>query len=275
MGNSLRPPNDKIRFADLFKDDNYPNQDYYKLVVKAGGDVWLEPYLWYGLTLTTFSTFIYDDQNRAIGVTGQDINISVLAQQVQTPVKGGDGYFAILSQKGNLLAYPPDQEKAKKLASYKDVPQLDRVWQQIQSQPSGILQSNGSYWAYERIRGTRWIMLASVPQSSVLLPVLAITVGGAVGAGAVLAIVVALFVRRLNRRLQPILEGCQQLARTDAQRLSRLNGAVEETVALTLPTRNADELEVLQSAFHQMVTQLNQSFEELELRVEARTIELK
>ncbi len=274
IGQLLPPPNDKIRFADLFKDDNYPTQDYYKLVIQARGDVWLEPYLWYGLTLTTFSSFIYDDQNREIGITGQDINVSVLSQQIQTSVKGGGGYFAILSQKGNLLAYPPDQEKAKKLASFKDVPELNRVWSQFQSQPSGILQSDGSYWAYERVHGTNWIMLASVPQSIVLLPVLSITVGGAIGAGAVLAIVVVLFIRRLNRRLEPILQGCQQLAQTDAQRLSRLNCAAEETTALTLPARNADEIEVLQSAFQQMATQLNQSFEELELRVEGRTVEL-
>lgn len=275
IGQLLPPPHDKIRFADLFKDDNYPDKDYYKLVIQAGSDIWLEPYTWYGLTLTTFSSFVYDEQNRPIAVTGQDFNISVLSEQVNTPVKSGGGYFAILSQKGNLLAYPPNQEKAKKLASYKDVPELDRVWQQISSQSSGILQSDGSYWAFERVKGTNWIMLASVPQSIILLPVLSITVGGAVGAGTVLAIVVALFIRRLNRRLQPILEGCQQLAQTDAQRLSRLNGATERTATLALPDRSADELEVLQSAFQQMVTQLNQSLEELELRVEERTVELK
>jgi signal transduction histidine kinase/DNA-binding NarL/FixJ family response regulator len=275
IGQLLPAPNQHIRFADLFQDDDYPSKDYYKDVIRAGKDVWLEPYLWYGQTLTTFSGFIFDDQHRAIGVTGLDINVTVLSEQLHTSVKGGGGYFAILSEKGNLLAYPPDQAKAKKLASHKDVPALDRVWQQIQGQPSGILQAEGSYWAYERVRGTNWTMLASVPQSIVLVPVLSITVGGAVGAGTVLAIVVFLFVRRLNSRLEPIMMGCKQLAEADAQRLSRLNGGLTETEASTSSIQHADELEVLESAFQRMAAQINESFEELELRVEARTSELK
>lgn len=275
IGQLLPAPNRHIRFADLFQDDDYPNKAYYKDVIRAGQDIWLEPYLWYGQTLTTFSSFIFDDQNRAIGVTGLDINVTVLSEQLYTSVKSGGGYFAILSEKGNLLTYPPDQAKAKKLASHKDVPELDRVWQQIQGQQSGILQAEGSYWAYERVRGTNWTMLASVPRSIILLPVLSITVGGAVGAGTVLAIVVFLFVRRLNSRLEPILVGCNQLAEADAQRLSRLNGELTETETSTSSIQHADELEVLESAFQRMAAQINESFEELELRVEARTSELK
>jgi signal transduction histidine kinase/CheY-like chemotaxis protein len=278
-GRQLPAPYQNLRYADLFKDDHYPKQDYYKQPVALKTNYWMEPYQWNGLTLTTYNVPMFDDRRQVIGVSALDVNVTALGKQVKAPVTWGDGYFAVISAKGNLLAYPPDPAKAKALATYQDIPKLKSIWQQIQGKKSGFIQSEGKYWAYERIKGTNWLMLAVVPQSVVLVPVLSITVGGALGAGLILAIVVSLFIRQLNRRLQPILEECNQLAEVNAQRSERLGqepGAIaDENSSAKLSYQNADELDILTDSFHQMATQLKTSFEDLELRVAERTIELK
>ncbi len=277
-GRQLPPPYSHIRYADLYQDDNYPNQEYYKIPAKRQEKFWLEPYQWYGLTLTTYNGPILNDSNQMIGIAGLDINVTALGEQVKAPVTWGGGYFTIISAKGNLLAYPPDPEKAKSLLTYKDIPDINHVWQQIQNDDDGFVQADGKYWVFQRVKGTNWLMLAVVPQSVVLVPVLTITVGGALGAGLVLALVVTLFVRQLNSRLKPILDQCQKLAQADAERSSLWNDHNQIAINQGLKSQiseSGDELDILEQSFKQMATQLQQSFEQLELRVKERTFELQ
>ncbi|MEO0770794.1 MAG: response regulator [Cyanobacteria bacterium J06649_4] len=270
VGEQLSAPYSDIRYADLFTDDNYPEQHYYQQVVEAGENIWLEPYPWYGITLTTYTGPIFNDEKEIIGIAGLDINVTAISQRLERPVTKDDGFFAIFSTQGNLLAYPPEPGKAKELATYQDIPELSAVWDKIDQEGSGLIRLDGTYWAYPRVEATDWLMIASVPQSVVLAPVLAITLGGALGAGTVLALVVSLFVRQLNNRLNPILKECQKLAETDAERSGRTGGS-----PLVLDLQGKDELEVLEKSFNQMTAQLKGSFEELESRVEERTVELK
>jgi signal transduction histidine kinase/DNA-binding response OmpR family regulator len=270
IGTRLPTPHSNTRYADLFTDDNYPEQHYYQQVIEAGTHIWLEPYPWYGLTLTTFTGPIFNDQKQIIGVAGLDINVTAISDRLQRPVTREKGFFAIISTQGNLLAYPPDPNKAKELATYRDIPELAAIWEKIEPTGNGFIRVKGNYWAYEHVKGTDWLMLASVPQSVVLAPVLAITIGGGLGASTVLALVVSLFVKQLNERLSPILKDCQTLAEIDAKR-NQLPSGRQLAAKLT----GKDELEVLEKSFNQMTSQLKNSFIELELRVEERTVELK
>jgi signal transduction histidine kinase/FixJ family two-component response regulator len=279
VGKPLPSPHNKYRITDICElESDCFEKEYYTQPVNAKKAVWLEPYDWFGITMTTTTAPSYDEQGELIGVVGVDVNVTALTEEIKAPKGWGDGYFAILSEKGTVLAYPPNPEKAKTLATYKNIPQFQNVWKQINQSQAGIIFTEGRYWTYQRIEGTNWLMLAVVPQSVVLTPVLSITVGGALGAGAVLALVIILFVRRLNRQLQPILEECHKLAEIDAERSQRLNqnAAGEHHAAKPIfVTRGADELEVLTHSFHQMTAQLKNSFEELEIRVEERTSDLK
>jgi signal transduction histidine kinase/DNA-binding NarL/FixJ family response regulator len=282
IGRILPAPHNNIRYADLYADDNYPEKEYYREPFTRRENFWLEPYQWYGLTLTTFNGPIFSDDKKMLGITGLDINVTALAERVETPKSWTGGYIAIISAKGNLLAYPPDQAKAKALATYADIPELKQIWSQLGKGESGFLQANGYYWAYERIDGTNWLMLAAVPQSVVLLPTLAIAVGGTLGAGLVLAIVVSLFVRRLNSRLKPILDECQKLVETNSYHEDSLRQAIQgkgnaqvAQLSSVFNLQKADEFEVLSYSFNQMTAQLKGSVEELEKRVEARTAELR
>ena len=261
IGEALPPPFTGIRYVDVASLEDYTQQDYYKLPVEARKPIWLEPYQWSGITITTYALPVYDDQNNLISYFGPDVNVTALTESVKAPVTWGNGYFTILSKKGNILAYPPNPQKAKQLSTYKDIPDLNAIWQQIGTKETGLLESGSVYWAYRRIKGTDWLMLAAVPRSVVLAPVLSITIGGALGAGVVLALVVTLFVRRLNQRLKPILNECNSKTITDHQNEAFLN--------------KGDELDILQQSFQQMTAQLQTSFEKLEQRVEERTLELK
>ncbi|MBE9169069.1 response regulator [Pleurocapsales cyanobacterium LEGE 06147] len=276
IGRRLSSPNDSVLYADLVIEDDSPNQDYYKETIAIGKDSWLEPYQWYDITMSTSNHILFDSQDKVVGFVSMDVNLTALSEQLEQHVIRETGYFVMVSEQGNLVSYPPDSSKVRQ--SYQTVPILKEIWPQLQQSQSGLLRSGGNYWAYERIPSTNWLMLAVVPRSVVLIPVLAITLGGTLGAGTILAVVVYLFVQRLNRRLKPILDECQKLVEADAQRALRLNG--EEATALEMQVQqldlhNVDELEVLEYSFRQMSEQLQASFEELELRVEERTAELK
>ncbi|MBE9563491.1 MAG: response regulator, partial [Proteobacteria bacterium] len=118
----------------------------------------------------------------------------------------------------------------------------------MQTIESGIFQTDEFFLAYQRVPSTQWLMLAVVPQSVVLGPVFAITIIGALGAGIVLALVVIIFVRRFNQRLQPILHECQALSSQD------------------IDFSGVDELEVLECSFNHMTAQLKSSYETLEAK---------
>lgn len=279
VGKPFTSSNEKFRLTDICElEPTCFENAYYTNPVEAKKAVWLEPYNWFGIPMTTTTAPIFDDKNELIGVIGLDVTIADLTNELkQSPLGGGSGYFMILSVQGNLLAYPPDPKKAKELATYQDIPELQDTWSILGTSSSGLVRLHGDFLAYQRIEGTNWLMLASVPQSAVLGPVLAITIGGAFGAGSILAIVVFLFVRRLNHRLKPILIECQKLAKEDQERALRLGqgNQVEISNHLVPATKNADELEVLEHSFNLMTSQLKASFEELELRVEERTTELR
>lgn len=286
VGQLLPAPNQKVRFSDLMSDDNYPEKPYYTVPVAAGKTVWLEPYDWYGITMTSCLYPFRGEQGQLLGVVGADVNVTALSEQINQPVTRGGGYFAILSAEGRLLAYPPDPQKAKLRTSYQEIPQLQAIWAQLQQGRSGLVPTQDTFWAYERIPRTDWLMVAAVPRSLVLGPVLAITVGGAIGAGVVLALVVAVFVRRLNARLQPILEECHKLSEMEVLPETSESTGTASAGSITPPRRldltGLDEIAVLTVTFEQVTQQLRESFaalesanDALELRVEQRTQQLQ
>ena len=272
-GQRLPAPYENIRLSDPCQiDPTCLSQEYYTLPVAAGKTVWIEPYQWDGLTMTTVTSPIYNDRKELLGVSGLDINVRDLTRSANTAVSWDSGHFVILSAQGNLLAYPPDPQKAEALKSYQDISELKAVWQQIGDQPSGLIQSGQNYWAFQRIEGTQWLMLAVVPTSVVSLPVLKIAVGGALGAGAVLALVVFLFARRLTSRLRPIVEGCYQLTEVSPH-TELLDDDVEPNHLFQY--KKVDELDILAKSFDQMAAQIKTSFAVLEDRVAERTCELE
>ncbi|MBW4551800.1 MAG: HAMP domain-containing protein [Aphanocapsa sp. GSE-SYN-MK-11-07L] len=259
VGVALPAPHQGVIYSDLYVDDKYPTREYYTLPVKAERAVWTEPYIWYGITMTSFVRPNYDSQNKLTAVTGVDVNVSSLSKNIRGSVINNAGYFTLVSAKGTLMAYPPDPSKAAKVESYQKVPQLKAIWSKVQSGQSGLITVDGNLLAYRRVPSTNWLMLAVVPQSVVMLPVLGITLAGTLVAGAILAIVVALAARQINRRLQPILAECDKLAATDAQTQGKL--------------RQEDEIGQLSLSFFNLLDTLSANQKQIQAEAEARLAE--
>ncbi|MBD3562412.1 cache domain-containing protein, partial [Planktothrix sp. FACHB-1355] len=214
--------------------DDY-KASYFIEPIKAGKPIWLEPISYLETTVeppqqtvsTSYSLPFYNNKKELLGVLAQDLELGFLSVKLSHPVMRDKGYFALVSSKGNLIAYPPNPELALELKPFPEINNYSQLWQRIQKniqtgkKNSGIIswQDAGGkreYWAYRRIANNNWILLASVPQWVIVGPLLQFTVGGtllaALGASIVLAIVVFLFVKRLNQRLQPIMDECNLLA---------------------------------------------------------------
>ncbi len=272
VGVLMDPPYENVRDGELEQYDDYSTKEYWLDYGSAQETVWPEPYPWAGIALQSLYVPIFADPSEQVwlGVAATDINVAVFSESLaEVKPFGDEGYFAILSAEGNLIAFPPDPSQAVALQSYQENPDLRQIWDRIQAQEPLFIEG-GNYWATQVLPETGWTVLASVPQGVVLRPVLVITTTAALGAGILLFGVVLLFVRYLNGRLQPIVEKCQMMAASSGQ---------EETASVL---QGSDELEVLAFTFDQMSSRLQGSFQaleaanqELEKKVDQRTAALK
>jgi PAS domain S-box-containing protein len=257
IGERLPAPNQHLRYAELFTQDNYPSQNYYREPIVTGEALWTEPYDWYGITMTSFLTPLFDSRQKIIGVAGSDVSLSGLRANIKNTVIQDSGYFIVLNRFGTVLSYPPDPEKAKQRASYQQIPLLQSIWKQLPNSGKGIFHQGDTFLVYQWMPSTQWVMLAALSHYEVIFkPVFAITAGGTLIAGIVLMLVVIIFVRRLNERLQPILKECRQLAEKYRQ------SAMTSSEPMCDPSLQ-DELDVLTQAFNQMTQQLKESFTQL------------
>ena len=222
-------------------------ENYFTQPIAAGRPIWLEPVPYLEDTLkppqflvsTAYSMPFYSNKRQLLGVLSQDLELGFLSKKLSVQVMRDAGYFILVSAKGGLIAYPPNPQlvyptDAKKVHDLKQFPGMNNyagLWQRIQDElktgsNSGITQwqdtdGKREYWAYQRIPNNNWVLMAVVPEAVVLGPVIRFTAIGAlgsiIGVSIVLGLVVAMFVKRLNQRLQPIMDECNRLAETSAK----------------------------------------------------------
>lgn len=213
---------------------------YFQDPIRARKPLWLEPVRYEETTVTpprifvstSYSLPFYSDRKELLGVLNQDMELGYLSQKLAGSVMREQGHFLLVSARGHLIAYPPNPQLALDLKEFPQINNYDRLWLQIKDQVKmdpedpGIVswvdaEGKRELWAYQRIPNNNWVLLAAVPESVVVGPVLLVTAGSTLGAilgtSIVLAIVVAMFVRRLNQRLQPIMDECNRLAETSAK----------------------------------------------------------
>ena len=212
---------------------------YFTEPIAAGKPVWLEPESYMETTLnppqqlvsTAYSLPFYTDKQQLLGVLSQDLELGFLSQKLNVPAMRDAGYFILISAAGNLLAYPPNPQKALNLTPFPQISNYQGLWGKIQTnltagEKTGVLRwknvdGKSEFWAYQQIPNNNWILMAQVPESVVLGPVwrflAAGILGAVIGASLVQGVVVFLFVRRLNQRLQPIMDECNRLAEMNAK----------------------------------------------------------
>lgn len=200
VGEELPAPHQNIRFSELYLYDNYPEQDYFKKAVAAKSTIWLEPFDWHGISMTSLFKPINDEDGQLLGIAGADINISSLTKHIDNKVIKDGGYFAIFSQQGNLLAYPPEPQKAIARMNYRMIPLISNAWSNIQGN-RGILENSGSIIAYQRIPSTNWLMVAVVPTILIIQPLIRTTLLCIAGVCVLLALIIIFYISRLNREL--------------------------------------------------------------------------
>ncbi|MEO1792674.1 MAG: ATP-binding protein, partial [Cyanobacteria bacterium J06629_19] len=262
-------------------DEAYFERLDYLQVKESREEMWPEPVLRDGAVMMGYATPVTDEQGQLLGVAGMEIDMAQVRDRLKAPVIETHGSFSLISTQGHLLAYSSAPEKAAALTSYDEVPELSATWMQVEQAEQAkqdIIHRNGQYWAYKYVEGTDWLMVASVPQTVVLLPVIGMALAGTIGLGSLLAGVVWLFVRQLNSRLSPIMRESRRIVGIEEQRMGRLaEGESQEKLhgeSLGV-LQGKDELELLEQAFSQVTLRLRRSVEELELRVSARTVELR
>ncbi|MEL6554664.1 MAG: ATP-binding protein [Cyanobacteria bacterium J06621_11] len=259
---------------------------------------WTEPSADEDFERTYYTQLVFDDEKRLIGEARLAIDLSVIRDQLQTYRQASASYsaavssssdFLLLSEQGNLLAHSDDSVLNDSApnnwasngsvlldsrATYESIPPLADVWWRIGSGGEGLLHHSGHYWAYRYVNETNWLMVAMVPQSAVWQPALTLAMSSMVGLGTALTLGFFLFTRNLSRRLRPILRESHKLAGMEAPR----TGIVAKNGLFAAPEgqlEGKDELEILEDFFYKIMLQLRHSVEELELRVMARTVELR
>lgn len=275
-GYLLPPPDQAIRYSDVCEVElDCLTQLYFQAPIRAGHAIWLPPYQWGGVTMTSITAPIVDRQQKLLGVSGLDIDVTALGKEIVAPRDWQGGYFAILSAGGRLLSYPPDQSLANQLTRHDQIPALNKLWSEILASHQGIVRQAGYYYAFATIEGTGWTILAVVPQQVVLGPVVLITLGSASWAAVILAVAVVLFVRWFNLRLSPIVAECQTILASDLMRTASLENQSSIVSMPPVELGDLDELGVLSYAFTRMTQQRQSSIDDLEQRVKERTVELE
>jgi signal transduction histidine kinase len=223
---------------------NY-TENYFKQPIAAGKPIWLEPQSYVEdslkppqtLVSTSYSLPFYDSQRRLLGVLSQDVELGFLSRKLNVPVMRDAGYFLLVSNQGNLIAYPPQPQQALDLKPFPGLKNYQELWETIQTQlkagqKSGVIrwrdnEGTSAFWAYQRIPNNDWIVMAVVPEGVILGPVWrflgAGILGAVIGASIVQGLVVFSFVKRLNQRLQPIMDECNRLAETNAKSEELMN----------------------------------------------------
>jgi signal transduction histidine kinase/CheY-like chemotaxis protein len=251
------PGQELFSLVELWKTDQYPYLQYYRDVIKANRYFWSEPYLneIYPIPLMTFAGPIYDRQGKLIAVMNGDINIKDLSQLQENVSSDHSIDYALVTKTGTLLSYSPDPRKAAKLESITSIPTLKLVWHEIQNElnqdkSQGFLKSDEtkSYWVYQKVPSSQWIMLQAIPYEVVIKPAFLGALSATLVACIFLAVVVWLFTRSLKHRLQPILDICD-VALIDKD----------------YPIKPQDEISHLSNAFFSLMSQQNTLLNQLQL----------
>ena len=256
------PEDANYSLVELWQVEKYPELQYYADAIKENKYFWSKPYInaVYPVPLVTFAGPIRDRNGNLIGIVNGDINIRDLNLNQQIAFKDG-GYSVFVTQEGILLGYAPEPNKASHLENIASIPSLKVVWEQIQyalahGKSQGYFKSDTtqSYWVYQRVPSSQWVMLHSIPYDTVIKPALLLSFSLTFSAAITVAFVVMLFVRYLNRRMQPILDACDETLMEDDEQIRAKDEISRLSIAFfNMMDRQKNLLQQLQQANIQLI----------------------
>ena len=193
-------PNDKVIYSELFKDDDYPTKEYWTIPFNSGKPAWIEPYLWYGINMTSYQHIFRDAKGEILGLSNADLNITEMVELVkELKTTAPSSFYTLLTDKGTIVSYSPDPQKATEREKFEKVPELTNIWGKIQKEKQAYLVSDGKVWAYRRLPSNDWLMLQGVSENALYSGVWLQTLVGSSFATLILSVIFALYLRTLKQ----------------------------------------------------------------------------
>ena len=186
------------------------NSPFYKAAIAKGKATWTEPYNSLGKSIITYSAPISDGQ-KTLGVVNADAiasNLLPLGSVSVDPSSETKIGFVVVSASGKVIA--SDQFQTSQTQNPAIAEALNSLVQQSKAQPTGIAQAGGNLWAYRKIEGSDWLVVASLPEAVITNKLIVLVGGAALGISAILAIAILGFINSLKIRLKPLTEECDR-----------------------------------------------------------------
>ena len=206
---------------------------------------------------------------RAPGVTIAEVNLKLI-WDVVTAIRIGDKGFAyIVNPQGKLVAHP-DMSLVLRDTDLSRVPQVAAALTAPQGGAQASTAATGTsldgssvLTAYAGIPRLNWIVFVQLPLSEALAPVYAslAQTGALLGFGFLLASIAGtMLARRMVVPIRRLQQGAEKLG--------------EGELGQRITIRSGDEIETLADRFNHMAAKIQESYETLEAKVEARTREV-
>jgi HAMP domain-containing protein len=220
-----------------------------------------EPYMTIAVPIERFAGDV-------IGVLQAEVNLKYIGDVVSNLKIGQAGYSYVISRSGELIAHPDislvlQRRNVAKLESTKAAftPAADRPKRQALVTPN--VQGKKVLTASAQVSGLDWAVIVDRPVEEAYEPLYAsvFRTSTVLLFGLGLALMASLFIgRRVVRPVGILRQGVERIGAGDLSH--RLN------------LKTGDEIEVLADEFNKMTTQLQESYANLEQKVEDRTKEL-
>jgi len=220
-----------------------------------------EPYMTIAVPIERFAGDV-------IGVLQAEVNLKYIGDVVSSLKIGQAGYAYVISRSGELIAHPDislvlQRRNVAKLESTKAAftPAAERPTRQALVTPN--VQGKKVLTASAQVSGLDWAVIVDRPVEEAYEPLYAsvLRTSTVLLFGLGLALMASLFIgRRVVRPVGILRQGVERIGAGDLSH--RLN------------LKTGDEIEVLADEFNKMTSQLQESYANLEQKVEDRTKEL-
>ena len=221
-----------------------------------------EPYMTIAVPIERFAGDV-------IGVLQAEVNLKYIGDVVSAIVVGKAGYAYAVTRTGELIAHPD----ISLVLQRRNVAQLEQVKAAFQASSPGTpkpnavvarnLQGKDVLSSSAVIPGLDWAVILERPVEEAYEPLYAsmMRTSALLLVGLGMAVIASLFVaRRVVRPVRILREGVERIGTGD--------------LGYRLDLKTGDEIEVLAEEFNRMTTQLQESYANLEHKVEDRTREL-
>ncbi|MEM9807180.1 MAG: Cache domain-containing protein [Cyanobacteria bacterium P01_D01_bin.56] len=231
-----------IHYEDFADDEGefYPDSARYQDYFLPQKEVWTDPHQANGNQLLTYYFPLLASDGRWLGTSLVDIDINYLSDLLDVPVFRQQGNFILLNRSGNVIVNPANANAGAQ--TYEEIADLKDFWYGA-TEETGFFEGEEGYWSYANVPGQDWVVFGFVPYGAVFNRIALITLAATTLMVALLSVAIFFAVRSLGRRLRPVLNQCNQLAKTDDTLLAQWD--------------NQDDLNQLSLAFFNMLEKLN------------------